>query len=154
MADMDDFRKEFDGIIEQFSGCETNCDTEEEMEEDFPDYIVELKTKMLSPQKCGLYFSKKDIRKIAKECDENISLKQRDRMLNDLLKSIFTPEQMERLFDVIKGYIDLRITYYDELSTVFDASKPLLLPHKEKALTFKKSLDRIFEESNGKVYKF
>lgn len=151
MADMDDFRKEFGDMIDKFNACDVGCESEEEQEEDFPDYIVELRTKMLSPQKCGIYFSKKDIRRIASEFGENISLKQRDRMLNDLLKSIFTPDEMERLFDIIKGHIDLKITYYDELSNTFSTVSELMEPHKEKAITLKKSLDRIYKESGGKI---
>lgn len=151
MADLENFREEFNELLDKYAACDTGCETEEEMEEDFPDYIIELKTKMLSPAKCGIYFSKKDIRKIAADCGENISLKQRDRMITDLLKSIFEPAEMERLFDVIKGQIDLRITYYDELSEAFDQSTPFLEVHKHKALALKKSLDRIYKESGGTV---
>jgi hypothetical protein len=152
MAEFDSFREEFNQLMEK-SGCSTDgCEEEEQSgEEEFPDYIIELKTKMLRPEKCGIYFSKHDIRNIAKECGESISLKQRDRMMNDLLKSIFDLEEMERVFDVIKGYIDLRITYYDELSETFDKSAPFFDKYRPKALALKDSLDRILKESNGQV---
>ena len=152
----DDFREEFNQMMDKVMSCDTDeCKDEEGLsDDDYPDYIIELKTKMLSPQKCGIYFSKKDLRNIAKECGENISLKQRDRMMDDLLRSIFDLEEMERAFDVIRGYIDLRITYYDELSAAYDKSEPFLSEHKPKALALRKSLDRIIKESQGQVLKF
>lgn len=151
----DDFREEFNEFMDKLGACDTDdCKEDELSDDDFPDYIVELKTKMLSPRKCGIYFSKKDIRNIAKECGENISLKQRDRMMDDLLRSIFDLEEMERVFDVIRGYIDLRITYYDELSAAYTESEPFLSEYKPKALALRKSLDRIIKESNGQVLKF
>lgn len=149
-----DFREEFNDIMNKVaSTCEDGSCEEENLDDDFPDYIIELKTKMLSPAKCGIYFSKKDIHNIAKECGENISLKQRDRMVTDLLRSIFNLEEMERVFDTIKGYIDLRITYYDELSSTFPASSPIFDEYKSKALTLRKSLDRILKESDGQILK-
>lgn len=150
MADIDNFREEFNDLINKYQASESE-QCEDEHEEDFPDYIIELKTKMLSPAKCGLYFSKKDIRQIAAEAGENISLKQRDRMLNDLLKSVFDLEEMERMFDIMKGFIDKRITYYDEFSETFDQSAPLFADHRKKALALRKSLDRILDESGGKT---
>jgi hypothetical protein len=156
MADkFEGFREEFNEIMDKAMSCDSEqCEQDEGLnDDDYPDYIIELKTKMLSPDKCGIYFSKKDIRNIAKECGENISLKQRDRMMDDLLRSIFDLEEMERVFDVIRGYIDLRITYYDELSAAYDKSEPFLAEYKPKALALRKSLDRIIKESQGQVLK-
>ena len=149
----EDFREEFNEVMNKMaSTCEDGaCD--DNFDDDFPDYIVELKTKMLSPKKCGIYFSKKDIHNIARECGENISLKQRDRMITDLLRSIFDLEEMERVFDTIKGYIDLRVTYYDELSTAFSTSEPFFAEYKPKALALRRSLDRILKESDGQILK-
>ena len=152
----EDFREEFNELMDKVMSCETDeCKDDEQLtDEDYPDYIMELKTKMLSPKKCGIYFSKKDLRNIAKECGENISLKQRDRMMDDLLRSIFDLEEMERAFDVIRGYIDLRITYYDELTVAYSTSESFFSEYKPKALALRKSLDRILKESNGQVLKF
>ncbi len=151
----EDFREEFNEMMDKVMSCETDeCSDDEQLsDDDYPDYIMELKTKMLSPARCGIYFSKKDLRNIAKECGENISLKQRDRMMDDLLRSIFDLEEMERTFDVIRGYIDLRITYYDELSNAYNTSKAFFDTYKPKALALRKSLDRIIKESNGHVLK-
>lgn len=154
MAEFDNFREEFNELMDKIGACDNGeCKEDENLDDEFTDYIIELKTKMLSPQRCGIYFSKKDIRNIAKECGENISLKQRERMLTDLLRSIFDLEEMQRVFDTIKGYIDLRITYYDELSRAYSESAPFFEEYKPKALALRSSLDRIIKESGGQVLK-
>jgi len=146
MDDIKSLREEFDNLRKQNQECEDgSCDTE--YEEDYPDYLIEITTKMLSPARCGVYFSKKDIRFIAAQCDEKISLKQRQRMLTDILKSVFTIEEMEKLFSTINAIIDIKISHYDELSTEFPSSEVFFAPHKEKALKFKKTLDRILTEN-------
>lgn len=154
MANMEDFRAEFDDLIQQYKTCEMEQQRDESTDEDFPDYIVELKAKMLSPQKSGLYFSKKEIREISQKCGESISLKQRERMISDLLRSIFDLDEMKKVFDVIKGHIDLKISYYEELSSAFDTTSHIFLDlYKPKALALRKSLDRILAESGGQVLK-
>jgi hypothetical protein len=154
MAEFDSFREEFNELMDKAGVCDTgNCEEEKDDNEDFPDYIIELKTKMLRPEKCGIYFSKHDIRNIAKSCGESISLKQRDRMMNDLLMSIFDLDEMTKAFDAIKVYIDQRVGYYDELGDAFSESKPFFAEYKPKALALRRSLDRILIESNGQVMK-
>ena len=145
---MEDLRKEFNDFMKQnqFDSCE-NGECETEIEEDYPDYIIELKEKMLSPQKVGIYFSKKDFREIGLATENSISLKQRDRMLTDLLKSIFTYEDMEKIFAVMNLLIDQRVEYYNELQTTFPHSNSFLDGHKNKALKLQKTLLRILEEN-------
>ncbi len=146
MDDIKSLREEFDNLRKQNQECEDgSCDTEQE--EDYPDYLIEITTKMLSPARCGVLFSKKDIRFIAAQSDEKLTLKQRQRMLTDLLRSVFTLEEMEKLFNTIKSIIDIKIANYDELSTTFQSSEEFFIPHKEKAIKFKKTLDRIYADN-------
>ncbi len=145
MDDINKLREEFESIRKQNLECSENC--QEELEEEFPDFIVEITIKMLSPARCGVYFSKKDIRAIAIECNEAISLKQRQTMLTHLLKSVFTYEEMQNLFSVIQNNIDHKICYYDELSSAFKSSKEIFEIHKNKAENFKKRLDILLEEN-------
>ena len=148
MDDIKSLREEFDNLRKQNQECEDgSCDTEQD--EDYPDYLIEITTKMLSPARCGIYFSKKDIRFIAAQCDEKITLKQRQRMLTDVLRSVFTLEEMEKLFSTIKAIIDIKVTHYDELSSNFASSQEFFAPHKEKALKFKKTLDRIYSDNEA-----
>lgn len=151
MDDIKSLREEFDKLRKQNQECEEGC--EPEFEEDYPDYLVEITTKMLSPARCGIYFSKKDIRFIASQSDERISLRQRQRMLTDILKSVFTIAEMEKLFSTIKSIIDIKLSQYDELSNAFQSSAIYFTPHKEKALKFKETLDRILAENKEEFEK-
>jgi hypothetical protein len=152
---MDEFKKELDELSKQYQdykGGLQDGELDDGSNDNFPDYIVELKTKMLTPAKCGIYFTKKEIREIALKSNENISLKQRERMLSDLLRSIFNLDDMKRVFDIIKAHIDLKISYYKELSSAYPASKPYLVDNLiPKANSLQKSLDRILKESDGVV---
>lgn len=145
---MDDLRKEFDELMKKDADpCDTGqCDTEEP-EEEYPDYIIELTTKMLVPDRCGIYFSKKDFREMGLASGLSISLKQRTRMITDLLKSIFTYDDMQKVFAIINILIDNRIGTYHELSTAFPHTKEQFDIHIQKANLLKKNLQRILDEN-------
>ncbi len=145
MNEIKKLREEFDQLRKQNLECEEGCDTD--FEEDFPDYIIEITTKMLSPERCGINFSKKDIQFIAAQSDERITLKQRQRMLTDTLKSIFTIEEMEKLFSTINSVIDIKLSRYTELSLAFPSSAKFFEPHNEKAIKFKGALERILTDN-------
>ncbi len=144
---MDDLRKEFEELMKKDAeSCDTGeCETEHE-EEEYPDYIIELTTKMLIPDRCGIYFSKKDFREMGLATGLSISLKQRSRMVTDLLKSIFTYEEMQKVFGVITQLIDKRIATYQELSSTFPHTKTHFDSPTKKAQMLKKSLERILSE--------
>ncbi len=146
---MDDLRKEFDALMKKdIDDCgDGSC--ENEYEEEYADYIVELTTKMLVPERCGLYFSKKDFRDLGLAFELSISLKQRVRMITDLLKSIFTIEDMQKMFANFNTLIDHKINTYQELATAFPASESIFETHIKKAQKLKKDLDRILKESQG-----
>lgn len=145
---MDDLRKEFDELMKKDEeACEgDSCETEQEKEE-YPDYIVELTTKMLVPDRCGIYFSKKDFREMGLASELSISLKQRIRMVTDLLKSIFTYDDMVKIFRIINILIDNRIRTYNELSETFPHTKEHFDIHTKKANKLKKDLTRILEDN-------
>jgi len=146
MDDIKSLREEFEALRKQNLECEDNS-CQADLEEEFPDYMVEITTKMLSPARCGVYFSKKDIAAIAMECKEVITLKQRQMMITHLLKSIFEAEQMEHLFNVIKNHVEIKVSYYDELADTFPSSKSIFGSRKQQAQKFKASLDRILTDS-------
>ena len=145
---MDDLRKEFEDLMKKDDeDCDDgSCDTEQEKEE-YPDYVIELSTKMLVPDRCGIYFSKKDIREMGLANELSISLKQRIRMVTDLLKSIFTHEDMVKTFGIINILIDSRINTYNELSETFPNTKEHFDIHTKKANKLKKDLTRILEDN-------
>ncbi len=145
---MDDLRKEFDAWMDRSKDDSCTLPEEQEIEEDFADYIVELTTVMLVPSRCGINFSKKDFRRVGLENDLSISLKQRIRMLTDLLKSIFSYDEMKKMFDSFHTIIDERIAIYEELAENFPNSKEHLENDIKKAKSLKKRLDKILKESN------
>ncbi len=149
MDDIKNLRAEFNTLKEQNDACDEGCETE--FEEEYPDYVIEITTKMMSPARCGVYFSKMDIKSIAAECKENILLKQRQRMLADMLKSVFEVKEMEHMFNTIKKFLDKKISYYDELADTFPSSQTIFNEHKEKSKNFKDSLDRILKESKEDI---
>ncbi len=147
---MDDLRKEFDEWMKR--GKDECCDLDqeqEEPEEEYPDYVIELTTIMLVPQRCGVYFSKRDFRRVGLENELTISLKQRIRMLTDLLKSIFTEEEMRKMFGSFHQIIDERIAIYEELKSQTPSAQTHFDSHIQKAKKLKARLDRIVDEANG-----
>ena len=146
MAEFDNLREEFDNFMKsQQEACEIDCELEEDTEE-YPDYVVELVKKMMVPQKCGVYFSKRDIQFIGRNYGELIGLKPRERMLKDLLTAFLEPEDMEKMFQNIKGLVDIKLATYDELADTFSHSKPYFDEHKNRAIRFKKRLDTIHRD--------
>lgn len=145
---MDDLRKEFEELMKKdVESCDSGeCETEQE-EEEYPDYVIELTTKMLVPDRCGIYFSKKDFREMGLASGLSISLKQRSRMVTDLLKSIFTYEEMQKIFGIINILIDNRLETYKELSDAFPNTKEHFDIPRKKAQTLKKNLARILDEN-------
>jgi hypothetical protein len=145
---MDDLRKEFEELMkkDEEACADGSCETQRE-EEEYPDYVIELTTKMLVPERCGIYFSKKDFREMGLASELSISLKQRVRMVTDLLKSIFTYEDMEKIFAIITILVDNRIATYKELSETFPHSKSYFDTHITKAEKLKADLQRILSEN-------
>jgi hypothetical protein len=145
---MDDLRKEFDAWMTKDDDECCDVNQEPKQEEEYADYIVELTTIMLVPQRCGIFFSKKDLRAVGLTSELSISLKQRIRMITDLLKSIFSHDEMKKMFDSFHIIIDERIATYEELSSEYPHTKELFQTHIVKAKSLKKRLNRILVESN------
>ncbi len=147
MHKFDNLREEFENLADsKRAECAFECDTEEAPQEEYPDFVRELTLKMMAPAKCGVYFSKKDIREIGRSFGEMIALKPRERMLKDLLGSVHDAKEMENLFDLVKNHIDLKLAVYDELSDTFGRSRPFFETRKRKAHQLKAALDRILDE--------
>lgn len=148
MDDIKSLREEFDRLRKQNNEAMQCADGScEEFDEEYPDFIVEITTKMLSPARCGVYFSKKDIQFIGFKCDEKLMLQQRQRMITHILKSIFTIDEMERFNNIVKSIIDIKTAQYDELSEAFPATSEFFAPHKKQAKRFKDRLDEILEDN-------
>ena len=139
----DDLKKEFDAYK---NSCTTQtCESEEEIEEE-GGFIETVQKNMLSPAKCGIYFSRLDIKVIGLLFDEDVQIRERKRMLRDILKAVTSKEEMERLFDIIKKSMDEKLAIYSELIENFPSTKEIFETKFNKAQNFKKVLDKILEE--------
>ena len=69
-------------------------------------------------------------------------------MITDLLKSIFSYDEMKKMFGSFNIIIDERIATYEELANEYPHTKELFKTHITKAKGLKKRFDRILKESN------
>jgi len=145
MDNFDSLRKDFEQMR---NNCGTGCVTdEEEVEfEDEDGFIGTVQNYMLTPQKVGVYFSRLDIKAIGLMFDEDVQVRERKRMLRDILKAVNSKEKMIKIFDIIKEATDAKIEQYDELIESFPKSEELFTDKKQKANNFKKILDKILDD--------
>jgi len=134
--------------FEAFSKCGVNQSSEEEIDEveDEGGFIATVQKYLLPPAKCGVYLSKLDIKVIGLKFDEDVQIRERKRMLRDILKAVTTKEDMQEVFGYIKEAVDEKIKAYDELVEKFPVSKELFEEKEQKADRFKKILDKIVED--------
>ncbi len=145
--------QEFDNLKKEFENFEKECFITREKEENFDEgegFMEILKKYMLAPQMCGVYFSRLDIKSAAEFYGESIQLRERKRMLTDLLKAVFSKEDMQRLFDIFTSQIDHKTDIYKELADNF-SSDEIFDEMIQKAEKFKTKLKNITDEFEGVV---
>ena len=140
---LDDLKNDF----ENFQKCSIKESSEEEIYEG--DYITILKEEMLTPVKCGVYFSRFDLKAIADLYGESIMVRERRRMLTDILKAVFTKEDMKRLFDIINNTIKHKTDIYKELAANFPSSKEIFKDMINKSKNFQNTLSKILKDFKG-----
>ncbi len=134
-----DFEKAFDNCnIDEQQQCDTPAEDEEA--QTFANLI---KTKLLNPNFSGVNFSRWDVKRIAYEFGEKIPTDERKKMIAQLLKYVDSEETLNKLFNIIKKFIDERVGIYNELSQTFPASKPIFDGYIVKTNDAKKLLDDI-----------
>jgi len=138
----DDLKKEFDAFK---NSCESeNCEQEENEEEG--GFIEIVQKYMLAPANCGVYFSRLDIKVIGLEFGENVQVRERKRMIRDILKAVTSKEELERVFEIINKNIDQKLEIYNKLIENFPSTKELFEDKFKKAQQFKRKLNDILEE--------
>ncbi len=149
----DDLKKEFDALkaVQNIKeeACEIGCETAEGKEEG--SFIEIMQKNMLPPAKCGIYFSRLDIKVIGLKFGEDVQVRERKRMIRDILRAVTSKEELARLFFIIDETAQEKIAVYDQLSTLFPASKELFVPKKERYDNFKKIMENILEEFDEAV---
>ena len=147
--DINSLQEEF----EAFSKCGVNQSSEEEIDEveDEGGFIATVQSYLLPPAKCGVYLSRLDIKVIGLKFDEDVQIRERKRMLRDILKAVTTKEDMEKIFSFIKDSVDEKVDAYDELVQNFPETIELFEDKKQKAQKFKKVLDKIVEDFESEL---
>jgi len=150
MNNFDSLKKDFEDFR---NSCGSACASdEEEVEIENEDgFVGTIQKYLLTPQKIGLYFSRLDIKVIGLMADESVQLRERHRMLRDILKSINSRAKMEEIFNIIKEAVDTKVEQYDTLVENFPSADILFEEKKKKAENFKKVLDGILEELDDEV---
>ena len=146
----DDLKKEFDAIknAQDFKeeACEIGCDTGEGEELGF---IETIQKYMLAPANCGIYFSRLDIKVIGLGIEEDVQVRERKRMLRDILRSITNKDEFEAFVRMVQEIADEKIGVYDELALHFPHSKDIFEEKKKKFDTFMQVLGNIARDFEG-----
>ncbi len=143
----DDIKKEFDALkavqdIKEES-CDISCEAGEDEEGGF---IETIQKYMLAPIKCGVYFSRLDIKVIGLMIGEDVQVRQRKRMLRDILRSITNTEEMQAFVDAVNKTADEKIAVYRQLMEMFPHSKDIFTPRIDQNEKFRKVLDKIVKD--------
>ena len=139
----DDLRKEFDAqkMVKEES-CEISCKDEDEA----LGFIETISKYMLAPANCGVYFSRLDIKVIGLKFGEDVQVRERKRMLRDILKAVTSKGEFEKLVRIINDTSDEKIAIYEELSSHFPCSENIFEEKKIKNEKFRKVLENILKE--------
>lgn len=142
----DDLKKEFDALkatkdIKE-EACEIGCEAGEEE----GGFIETIQKHMLAPIKCGVYFSRLDIKVIGLMIDEDVQVRQRKRMLRDILRSITNKKELQAFIDAVNQTANEKIAVYEQLMAMFPSSKELFEPKIEQNKKFRALLEKILED--------
>ncbi|MRI83727.1 MAG: hypothetical protein C6I00_04830 [Nitratiruptor sp.] len=126
------------------SQCELTCNEGSQGEEG--SFIDVVQKYMLAPARCGVYYSRLDMKVIGLRFGEDVQVRQRAWMLRDILRAVTSKGELEELFAIIKEVGGEKVAVYDELASHFPHAAPLFQKHKERFEGFCQELDRIVEE--------
>lgn len=149
IKDLNDLRSDFEEIQKRNSLLECkdgSCVTEEESNEDYPDYLKAIYAEIMPPQKSGIYFSRWDLKTMAAELDESFAIDVRERMFKNYMQWIATPDDMKSVITEFKKLIDIKSDIYREYSEKYPASKEIFDVKIKKADNAKKYLDKVYVE--------
>ncbi len=143
----DDIKKEFDALkavknIKEET-CEIECESTHDEESGF---IETIQKYMLAPVKCGIYFSRLDIKVIGLMIEEDVQVRERKRMLRDILRSITSKEDFAAFIEAVDRTAQQKIAVYDELASNFPHSAKIFAAKKEAYEKFKKVLQNILRD--------
>jgi len=120
-------------------------------EEEVQTFVEELQKTLLAPSISGIYITRLDIKKIASEYGESLSIGERKKMLQQLFKYIDSADNMENMFNLIDYLIKQKIDIYNELADMFPASKEIFTKNTEKANNILNRLETLVQEAKEEV---
>jgi len=140
--DFEKLKRDFDAAAaaREEEACAAECGGEDE------GLVERVQKLMLAPARCGVYYSRLDIKVIGLRFGEDVQVRQRPWMIRDILRAVTSKEDLRRLFAIIKETGEEKIAVYDELAAHFRHAAPLFGKHKERFGRFCRELDRIVEE--------
>ncbi len=145
--DLNELRSELESL--QSTLTQGSCDTgecESDDREDYPDYLIAMYKEVMPPVKSGIYFSRWDLKAMAAELDEHFALDVRERMFQNFMRWVATPDDMKLVLDQFVKNMDMKCELYREYSERFPSSKPIFDAKIEKVESTKKYLDKVFVE--------
>jgi hypothetical protein len=90
---------------------------------DYPTYTDALYALLVAPVNSGIYISRIDMKEIALNAGESMSIHPRKRMFEMLMKYAVSKETMQLTLDAIEAHMENKIAIYEELGESFLASK-------------------------------
>jgi len=148
-----------DSIKEEFenfrNNCGSSCITQEENEvedeQEESGFIGIVQKYLLAPNRCGVYLSRLDIKAIGLAFGEDVQVRERKRMIRDILKAVTSKEKLIKVFSIIKEAVDTKLDAYENIIKTFPKTKELFEDKFKKAENFKKVLDKIVDDIDEEV---
>ena len=103
-----------------------SCASEEEADlRDYPSYTEALYAKLVAPHVSGIYLSRWDIKDIADDAGDSMSIHPRKRMFELLMKFAVSQERMQLVLDSLETHMREKMDIYQELADTFPHSAPI-----------------------------
>jgi hypothetical protein len=146
--DIADLRAEIEAFKNNSEFCsDGSCASEEEADlRDYPSYTEALYAKLVAPHVSGIYLSRWDIKDIADDAGDSMSIHPRKRMFELLMKFAVSQERMQLVLDSLEEHMRNKMDIYQELADTFPHSAPIFEAKIVKAEKTIKMFPQIMKE--------
>jgi hypothetical protein len=150
MKDLNELRGEFEAMQAKSGaldcGIDGSCISDEENREDYPDYLRAIYAEIMPPAKSGIYFSRWDLKRMAEALDESFAVDVRERMFQNFMQWIATPEDMLKVIEQFKMLMDAKTGEYKKYAEKYPSTKEMFDAKIKKSENSKKYLDKVYVE--------
>jgi len=150
MKDLNELRGEFEAMQAQNGGLDCgidgSCVSDEESREDYPDYLKAIYAEIMPPVKSGIYFSRWDLKRMAEALDESFAIDVRERMFQNFMQWIATPEDMLKVIEQFSMLMDAKTGEYKIYAEKYPSTKEMFDKKIEKAEKSKVYLNKVYVE--------